>query len=183
MRKMVIFILAAFSYININAQTNMDYCGQKVPGKIPEIFAKGIVSSNNQEHSLLCISQDGTEMWWSIWDLPYSPEGVQKIYFIKKENGKWQQAQLAPFSGKYRDGGPFLSYDGDKLFFYSRRPIMPDSLVNDNNIWYINRTEDGWSEPVNAGNIINTDFVEANPVLVKNNNLYFTSNRDGNPDI
>ena len=61
---------------------------------------------------------------------------------------------------------------------------MPDTLVNDNDIWFVDRTENGWSEPVNLGSIINTEAVEANPVLVKNNNLYFTSNRqDRNPDI
>jgi len=185
MKKPIITFVIFFICFSIKAQqVSIDYFGQGNPGLTPEIFAKGIISSHNQEHSCLCISQDGNEMWWSIWELPHGPGKVQKIIFTHKTQNGWTKADVAEFSGKYKDGGPFLSYDGEKLFFYSRRPIAPDTNVNDNDIWFTERTTNGWSIPENAGSVINTEAVEANPVLVKNNNLYFTSNRiNGNPDI
>lgn len=196
MRKSIVFILisvvltlSSFAQENLRDTTifpiiNGPYLEQEPPGIVPKLFAKGIISSNNQEHSSLCISQDETEIWWSLWELPYAKGQVQKIYSINKINGQWTKPKLAPFSGEYKDGGPCLSYDGNRLYFYSRRPIFPDTLENDNDIWYVERNESGWGGPINAGSVINTDFVEANPVLVKNNNLYFTSNRNnGNPDI
>ena len=184
MRKVALLLIIGFYSCRLFAQQEIDYLGQDTPGMTPEIFAKGIVSSNHQEHSTLSISTDGNEMWWSIWELPRSSERVQKILYIKRDGDQWVGPRIAAFSGKYKEGGPFLSYDGNTLFFYSRRPIDLDTLEKDIDIWFVDRTENGWSEPVNAGSVINTEFVEANPVLVKNNNLYFTSNRlDGNPDI
>lgn len=183
MKKVIVIISFLVLSSNVIAQVP-DFFGQNPPEKNPKIFAKGLVSSNHQEHSSLIISHDSTEVWWSIWELPYSKNGVQKIFYMKKEGSLWLGPKLADFSGEYKDGGPFLSYDKSRLYFYSRRPILPDTLENDNDIWYVERTENGWTDPINAGSVINTDFVEANPVLVKNNNLYFSSNRENeNSDI
>lgn len=156
------------------------YLGQKPPGKIPEIFAPGIVSSKHQEHSSLSFSPDGKEMWWSRWRLPYDHEKYpQVIMFMKYKNSSWSQPKVAPFSGKYREGSPTFSPDGMRIYFYSHRPLDKDSeTINDNDIWYIKRTKNGWDELINIGEPINTPFVEATPCLAANGNIYFTSDRN-----
>jgi len=167
------------------------YLGQKPPGMTPELFAPGIVSSKHQEHSSLSISSDGREMWWSRWHLPLDTNKYpQVIMFIKYENGRWSQPKVAPFSGKYRDGGPAFSPNGNKIFFYSRRPLEEGTdEMHDNDIWYVERTQDGWSQPINLGSKVNSPYVDATPSLAANGNLYFTSNRiqyddpTGNTDI
>jgi len=167
------------------------YLGQKPPGMTPEVFAPGIVSSEHQEHSSLSISPDGKEMWWSRWRLPHDLDKYpQVIIFIKVENCKWSQPRVAPFSGKYRDGGPALSHDGNKIFFYSRRPLEEKTeAMHDNDIWYVERNGDSWSQPINLGLTVNSPFMDATPSLAANGNLYFTSNRNqyddptGNNDI
>jgi Tol biopolymer transport system component len=167
------------------------YLGQKPPSMTPEIFAPGIVSSEHQEHSSLSISPDGREMWWSRWRLPHDLDKYpQVIMFIKFENGLWSQPSVGPFSGRYRDGGPAFSPDGDRIYFYSRRPLDERTdEMHDNDIWYVERTQDGWSQPINLGKPVNTPFVEATPCLAVNGNLYFTSNRNqyenptGNNDL
>ena len=167
------------------------YLGQKPPGMTPEIFAPGIVSSEHQEHSSLSISPDGREMWWSRWRLPHDLDKYpQVIMFIKFENGRWSQPKVAPFSGQHRDGGPAFSPNGNKIFFYSRRPLEEGTdEMHDNDIWYVERTQDDWSQPINLGSTVNSPYVEATPNLAANGNLYFTSNRTqyddptGNNDI
>jgi len=167
------------------------YLGKKPPGRIPEVFAPGIVSSENQEHSSLAFSPDGKEMWWSLWRLPHDLDKYpQVIKYIKLENDEWSKPRVAPFSGKYRDGGPAFSPDGRRIYFYSRRPLQSnDEAMHDNDIWYVERSEDGWSQPVNLGKPVNTPFVEATPCLSANGNLYFTSDRNqyddptGNNDL
>lgn len=155
------------------------YFGQEPPGLSPELFAPGIVSSEHQEHSALGFSPDGTEMWWSRWRLPHDlDKHPQVILFIKYENGRWSMPAVAPFSGEYRDGGPALSADGNKVFFYSRRPLRVDTdVMHDNDIWFSERTSDGWSRPINLGSIVNSPSTDATPCLAANGNLYFTSNR------
>lgn len=167
------------------------YFGQEPPGMTPKIFAPGIVSSKHQEHSSLSISPDGKEMWWSRWRLPHDLDQYpQVIMFIRYDNGKWSEQKVAPFSGKYRDGGPAFSPDSDKIFFYSRRPLEEETdEMHDNDIWYVKRTQDGWSQSINLGSAVNSPFMDATPCLAANGNLYFTSNRiqyddpTGNNDI
>ncbi len=172
-------------------QTNINtpYFGEIPNETIPEIFALGFISSTDQEHSSLSFSPDGKELWWSIWKLPYDLDKYpQLIKYIKFENEKWSKVQTAPFSGIHRDGGPSFSPDGNKIYFYSKRPHDEISTPN-NNIWCVERNENGWSQPVCLGEAINTEHVEACPYLSSNGNLYFTSNRNqyedptGNSDI
>ncbi|MBN2244545.1 MAG: PD40 domain-containing protein, partial [Candidatus Aminicenantes bacterium] len=95
-----------------------------------------------------------------------------------------------PFSGKYRDGGPAFSPDGSRIYFYSRRPLQEDSeKMHDNDIWYVERNQNGWSQPIHLGPAVNSSYVEATPSLAANGNVYFTSDRiqyedpTGNMDI
>lgn len=155
------------------------YLGQKPPGMIPEIFAPEIVSSEHQEHSSLAISPDGKEMWWSRRHLPHDLDKYpQVIMYIIYENGRWRIPRVAPFSGKYRDGGPAFSPNGNRIYFYSRRPLHEDSkTMHDNDLWYVERIQDGWSEPINLGQLVNSSHTDGTPSLAANGNLYFTSDQ------
>jgi Tol biopolymer transport system component len=187
----IIFVLNSNSQQDDFPVLKGPYLGQKPPGMTPEVFAPGIVSSEHQEHSSLSISPDGKEMWWSRWRLPHDHDKYpQVIMFIKVENGRWSQPRVAPFSGKYRDGGPAFSFDGNKIFFYSRRPLdEKTNAMHDNDIWYVERTGDIWSQPMNLDSTVNSSFMDGTPSLAANGNLYFTSNRNqyddpiGNNDI
>ena len=150
----------------------------------PQIFAFGKVSSMDQEHSSLAFSPDGTEIFWSIWELPHDLENKpQVIKFSTFKDGRWTKAEKAPFTGKFRDGGPCFSPDGNRIYFYSRRPLNPDETeMNDNDIWFVERTANGWSQAQNAGSAINTEYTDAAPCIAANGNLYFTSNRNQYPD-
>ena len=167
------------------------YFRQPVPGKEPEIFAKGIISTSNQEHSSLAFMPDGREIMWSVWRLPHDRDKYpQAIKFIKFNNGQWSQASIASFSGVYMDGGPAFSADGNRVFYYSKRPIDESTReINNLDIWFVEREKNGWGKPINLGKPINTDYMEACPSLSSNGNLYFVSDRSqyenpvGNNDI
>jgi len=166
------------------------YSEQKFPGTTPEIFSPGVVSSEHQEHSSLAFSPDGKQLWWSRWRLPHDLDKYpQIIKFIKFENGFWTKPITAPFSGKHRDGSPAFSPDGTRIYFYSRRPLHDTESMHDNDIWYVEKEGNAWSEPFNLGKPVNTSYVEATPCIVTNGNLYFTSNRNqyedptGNNDL
>ena len=83
-----------------------------------ELFAPDVISTRDYE-------RDGT----------FSPDG-KTFYFTKRtiwpyfsaicvshlRNGRWSAPEVAPFSGQYPDVTPFISADGSRLYFASRRP-------------------------------------------------------------
>src|SRR5262245_61959893 len=70
------------------------------------------------------------------------------------ESGRWQQPEIAPFSGQYSDADPFITSDGAHFYFISNRPVA-GKATPDLDIWVMEKAGDGWSEPKNLGNPVN----------------------------
>ena len=154
------------------------YLGQSPPETIPEKFAPGVVSTDHHEHSSLAISPDGTEIYWSLWRRP--DEGLpQVIVFVHKEGEEWSAPQTAPFSGIYNDGGPVFSSDGQRLYFYSKRPSPRANEPENLDIWFVQKDIKGWSTPINIETPINTEKLEVSPSIASDGTLYFVTNHEG----
>lgn len=102
-------------------------------------------------------------------------EGINnlKILTAKKNMiGTWSPLKELPFnSNDYSCGHPSLSLDGKTLYFASNMPGGKGGT----DIYYVTRTDIGWSEPVNIGADINTEGDEMTPFIHKNGHLYFSS--------
>ena len=57
--------------------------------------------------------------------------------------------------------------------------ISEKELNDDPDIWFSERTGEGWSLPLNVGEIVNTEYGEGFISVAENGNLYFESNRPG----
>jgi hypothetical protein len=135
------------------------YLGQEVPGTNAEVFAPGIVSDSSWwEHCQVAISPGGDEIYWSAWTSKYpTKEGndTEQIFYSKLENGCWTKPDLSEIVIGFlncNNGGPVFSPDGNKLFFSSTRP----GGIGAKDIWYVDRSEHGWSKPVNVGKPYNS---------------------------
>jgi len=147
-----------------------DYLGQDPPGRIPEVFAPGIISHGFHEHHLT-INPDGDEMFYATSS---SDHQVYVIARVWRENGIWHGPEIASFSGRYMDMGPAFSPDGQELYFTSRRPPAGGMEENiDFDIWMTQRVGGAWSEPVNLGGTVNTDRNEIFPSVASNGTIYF----------
>jgi hypothetical protein len=158
------------------------YLGQKPPGRIPEIFAPGIISTGLYTRDIT-ISKGGGEIYFSVAD-----EAVTGIFVTKLIKGVWTEPAVASFSGKgFFDFEPHISPDGRKFFFLSTRPPhnerpMPGWYYQ--NIWMMNRSDNGWSEPAIVHYQVNSDEHEFFPSCTNDNILYFTkSNKGSKPRI
>lgn len=125
------------------------YLGQKPPGDKPEVFALGIVSSPDAEHGCLTFSPDGKTVYWTSEYKRSTSEGAFKAFSSFMENNRWTAPQFAFFTGDslIDDDVPFVSPDGKKLFFMSKRSIKLGERTERNNYWVIEKTKKGWSEP------------------------------------
>ena len=96
-----------------------------------------------------------------------------KIYKATKTNNSWGSIEELPFNGnQYSTAHPALSPDNKKLYFSSD---MPGSYGK-SDIWFVYIFEDGkYSQPINMGPNVNTEFRESFPFIDKSNHLYFSS--------
>lgn len=136
---------------NVNYHTlSGPYLGQQPPNDVPEVFAPGIISSRNIEHSYPSFSPDGKKVIWSMWRvMPGLPNTAleQIIMCMEEKDGIWTYPDIISFSGKYRDGGPQFSTDGQYIFYSSRRLVQTDTSQEYQwKKYYAQLTANGWSE-------------------------------------
>jgi len=148
-----------------------EYFGQKPPGDVPLLFAPDIISVEGIQHCFPAFSPDGMEVYWMTM-----PEGSRKgqVMYMEAENGKWSAPQIAPFSGEYNDHAPVFSHDGQRLYFSSDRP----GGFGKRDIWYVEKNEKGWSDPINLGSPPNSAESETQPTFTAEGTLYFVSRLD-----
>ena len=154
--------------VNFSTITNntLEYLGQTPPGRDLKPFAPNIIG--NWNHAEVTVSANGQEIYWT---------NRTSIYYTKLQNNSWTAPQIVTFSGKgtsnYYDDVPIVSPDNKKLFFLSQRAISYSSS-NKENIWYVNRTSNGWSEPIPLPLIVNsTPGIHWQVSIANNGNLYF----------
>ncbi len=159
-----------------------DYLGQTPPGDTPVIFAQGIISSLWGLHSSLAFSPDGKEVYWvPMIDVPGQPYSRSNIHLMKKAGNRWEPPQIASFSGLegVSDGEPFFSHDGNRIYFNSSRPNPEQDNRKKENIWYVDRTESGWSDPKPVSQVINRMDMHWQFSVDKKGNIYFASDNAG----
>jgi hypothetical protein len=85
----------------------------------PQLFGEGVISTPFREWTTT-FTPDGQTVYFSRGNLRYA------IIYSERVNGKWQKPKLAPFSGRWSDTDPFISNDGNRLYFCSNRPADQD---------------------------------------------------------
>jgi len=124
--------------------------------------------------------------------------GKGDLYFVEKKgmsNGQilWDKIQVLPepINSPHYEAGFSMTADGKAVFFSSDRKggaweylpnYHPDFLYYHGSgefnidIYVCEKKENGWSEPINIGQTINTPFAEMNPYLHPDGKtLYFCS--------
>jgi len=151
-----------------------EYFGQKKPGLKPENFAPFIYPFVHQMHSSPVFSPDGKEVYFSVF---YNRQFSETILFMKQENGVWTPPKIASFSGRYFEGGPQFTPDGNKIFYGSNRTLRDDGKnKEDRDIWYVERTGDSWGKPQYFE--YNTATWDQRMSFAVNGNMYFRSSND-----
>ncbi|TLV03936.1 PD40 domain-containing protein [Dyadobacter luticola] len=148
------------------------YLNQNPPGQTAAVFAPGLVSSKEHYEYGSTFSKDGKELFYAVIinDKP-------QIRCIKFEENAWSAPKTIIGSDKYEHNDPFLSPDQNRLYFISDRAMDGKGEKKDFDIWYIERTSDGWSDkPVSAGPGINTPKNEYYMSFTNDGTMYFSSN-------
>ncbi len=136
------------------------YLGQEPPGLIPEIFAPGIISTELHDDAAPIFTPDQNEVFFRVIG-NINGRASAAIFHMKIDKGIWTHPQIASFVARdtnlLGEGKMALSPDGRRLYFSSMRPENQYDEDYDMNIWYVDKTAKGWSDPVELGRIINSD--------------------------
>ena len=145
------------------------YLGQRPPGKTPDIFAPGIISTH-KEHGSVAFSPDGNEFYFTRHEWM---KRKATIMVSRYEDKRWTEPRVVPFSGKFWDDSPVFSPDGKRLYFHSGRPKEGFDHVN---LWFVQKFHNGWGEPQKMSPPVNPGTGAS---FSENGILYFTSRREG----
>lgn len=131
--------------------------------------------NSNDNEGAECISQDGRIMFFTACNRE-DGGGRCDIYMCVNKNGKWGKPRnLGPIvnSGAW-EGQPTFSIDGKTLYFVSNRKGGQGGM----DIWKSVFENGKWTEPVNLGPEINSEYDEMSPFIhFDDKTLYFSSNR------
>jgi len=183
MKKKIIFsgilIFCSVFIFEIKAQNNLPvqkgvYLGQKPPGMTPEIFAPGIVSIEEGKEYKIAFSPDLKEIFFTR----RTPRGRNdRNWYCRFENGKLTTPKLAPFTYDCLESNACFTPDGKRVYFSSRRPLPgEEALSKMPNIWFVDKTEAGWSKPQFLGSPLN-DLMPVYFSFENSGTLYFTRSR------
>jgi Tol biopolymer transport system component len=145
----------------------------------PELFAPGFVSTRARELNA-AFTPDGDELYFTrrIDDRP-------TLMTTRWLDGVWTPPAIAGFSGVFSDVDPFVSRDGLRLYFSSKRPVDGTGEEKDADLWYVEREEAGdWGEPVHLEDLATAGRDDYYTSLSDDGALYFSIfDQDGDGDI
>ena len=148
------------------------YLGQALPGRQPELFAPGIISTGLADLNSV-FSPDGQEFYYAV-DI-----GLDWVIMVTRQaDSGWTAPEAASFTRGESGVDLCISADGQRLLFCSDRP-RGDGARGNMDIWSVTRTGAGaWSDPVNL-EAVNSEASEFYPTLTADGALYFVSRREG----
>ncbi|BFP41782.1 hypothetical protein FGF1_26270 [Flavobacteriaceae bacterium GF1] len=149
-----------------------DYMGQEAPGKEAKVFAPNFISTEEYEFGSV-FNAEANEFYYGV-DLG----GRNVIRFSKREQNEWTPPRTILSHGQYGYNDPFLSPDGNRLYFISNQALDGQGEPKDIDIWYVERKGEGWSEPINAGPNINSESEEYYISFTKEGTMYFASDKN-----
>ncbi len=169
------FLLTLLVFSNCNKQNHTQvlkgpYLGQNSPRNSPEIFAPGFISTGLREGQSTFMPG---EYYYSTF-IDAGKGMIAVILMTRIENGKWAAPDVASFSGTYMDYCPAIHPDGSRFYFLSDRLIGDNQFPDKMNIWIMDRTANGWSEPRPIGAPINGKGNLAGPSVTQDGTMYFT---------
>lgn len=146
------------------------YLGQKKTGKIPQVFAPNFISIEEYEFGSV-FNAKGDEFFYGV-----DVNGKSEIRFSKRKGRKWTEPVVLLAHERYGYNDPFLSPDEQRLYFITKMPLDGKGPKRpDHDIWYVEKTPNGWSDPINAGPQINSDGFEYYISFTKEGTMYFAS--------
>lgn len=117
------------------------YLNQPLPNNQSQIFAPGIISTEENHDYAISFHPNGQELLLST--RIYGEENY--LINMKFENNHWSAPEAPSFASDFPEGEPIFSPDGQYIYFQSRRPA-PGSIESNYDAWIVDNSKSD-SEP------------------------------------
>ena len=136
-------------------------------------FAEEAFGDNDGDYGLT-FAPDGLSVFFTRAIPSASSEA---IYFSRLVDGAWSAPEVAPFSGRFHDKEPYVSPDGNRVYFASLRSLRGATARLDFDIWYAERGDGGWGDPVHI-EALSSPYNDDYPAVAADGTLVFARNDD-----
>jgi Tol biopolymer transport system component len=148
------------------------YLGQEPPGLTAKLFAPGLVSTGQFEHSSPVFTPDLKEIYWSVIIEEGRTTVARPILFMKRTGEAWSRPAVPSFAKTFAcSESPFISPDGRDIYFHASDSLRPEKA----RLFRAPRAGDGWGGPVDLGDPVNAASLSYGPSVAANGNLYFAA--------
>lgn len=156
----------------------------KPDGTYGNLYLLGSEINTEYHEGTVTFSPDGNTMYFSresFYQNLYERDSITKDRYsalnlfktTKNSSGGWDNIESLPFNSKsYNNDHPFLSKDGRSLYFTSDMP----GGFGSSDLYKVAVNSNGtYGEPINLGQIINTEGREMFPHIGDDGTIYFAS--------
>lgn len=171
LRNTMLLLAVLLASCGIKVDQGLKYLKQNPPSTTPEIFAPHLISLESEYEFGSVFNAAATEFFYGV-----DVRGKSEIRYSKLIGSTWSDPETILAHEQYGYNDPFLSPDENRLYFISKMPKDGSGELKDYDIWYAEKVDGGWSDPINAGPSINTDRNEYYISFTKDGTMYFSSN-------
>jgi len=150
---------------------SLKYLKQVPPSVVPKVFAPGVISKEGEYEFGSVFNQTADEFFYGVVN-----SGKSEIRYSRLKGKEWTEPETIVVHESYGYNDPFLSPDENRLYFISDRALDGVGSKINHDIWYVEKSENGWSDPINAGTNINSADKEYYMSFTKDGTMYFSSN-------
>ncbi|HMG90905.1 MAG TPA: hypothetical protein VK589_12645, partial [Chryseolinea sp.] len=139
-----IFLLLLSAYAFLSCSTKSPHILSDLstlPDTVPQIFAKGIISTKNIRQGAITFSPDMKEIFFTSVD----STGHLRIMEVKYSNKLWTRPREWVHSDKTNNYEPYISPDGRNLYFVSDRHAP--NVKGSGRVWISSRVNSIWTAP------------------------------------
>lgn len=152
--------------------SDLAYLGEDRPTMVPKIFAPDVISLEGVSEFGSVFNREGTEFFYGV-DL----NGRSEIRYTRLQDVKWTLPAPLLSNERVSYNDPFLSPDGNRLYFISNYSSEGKMPKGDFDILYIKRNNEGWGRVIhNVGSNINSERDEYYMSFDAEGTMYFSSN-------
>lgn len=141
-----------------------------------KLTGEGWLSGTRNDYNL-SLDAAGQRMGFARSDAGFKNS---RIWVARREGRGWSEPAQVPFSDpRYKDSDPWLTPEGDTLYFVSNRPVRGDAPNTSLDIWRAAVRADGFGTPEHLAGVASAGD-ELGPEL-HDGVLYFNSSRKDGP--
>ena len=174
LKKAILCVIICTAAIGSVFARGEGFFGQKAPGKIPEIFAPGLISSDQMEFYLSFTGQMDMMIFCRVDRR--NRRAPSQILYMKKTGKQWSKPKPISYKVQKGNGYFFFAPFGKDIYFSSRNPVRGRQYgKNIRKLWKLPFSGQAWKKPVPVDLCLDNEMDVGHVTFTEDRSAYFYS--------